>query len=107
MSLEKGRHLSISRTGSVEDHEVQFEACGVDDEWDDEQSDNSGHPMFDIGSLYVSRLLQASVKTYKGHGEITKFLPQILDSVHTHHGHGKHSNPLDTTHTTNGPTGKD
>ena len=86
---------------------MYFEACGVDDERDDEESDYSGHPMFDIGSLYVSGLLQALVKTYKGHGEITKLLPQILDSVHTDHGHGKHSNPLDTTHATNGPTGKD
>jgi hypothetical protein len=53
-------------------------------------------------SAYLLPLeLRLRTRTHEGHGEIPKLLPQILDSVHPDHGHGKHTNPLDTTYTSN------
>jgi hypothetical protein len=46
--------LSVSGSGSVEDHEMDLETCGVDDKWYDEESDDSCDPVLDICPLEVS-----------------------------------------------------
>ena len=70
--LEEGAHLSITRTGVIEDHEVDFEGRHEDQDGDDNETCYSSAPM---PCLLADR-----------HAQVAKLFPQVLDGVQADKG---------------------
>ena len=50
--LEEGAHLRISRTGMVQDEEVNLESYHVDDDWSDDETGDTGSPVPKLVPLF-------------------------------------------------------
>lgn len=52
--LEEGAHLRITRTGMIQDEEVNLESYHVDDNWGDNETSNTSSPVPKLVPLFPS-----------------------------------------------------
>jgi hypothetical protein len=88
--LEKGAHLSVTRTTAVKDGEVKGKRQEVDQERNNDKTDNAGDDM--------------RTKSCNRHLGVTKLSPKVLDSVETDESSNEKTDKLDTADTANAET---
>lgn len=64
--------MRIAWPGSVEDEEVDLEACCVDKEGENDEAGYSRDPVFDVRSLLSAK---HDSLTHNWHGKVSEFLP--------------------------------
>ena len=92
VGLEERAHLSISWSAVLKNGEVSSEGEHVDDDWNNNQSTNSGHNVCAEFSLW--------------HLIVSELVPEVLDGVKANQCSNEESNPLNTAHTSDAETGK-